>query len=181
MRGIAAAQQSRRQVSRRHHVASGQFATGHGAQVVVSGALLAQNRGRRAVYHLPKDQRLVWRAGGVADIVWLFVEGIICHQRISYDSATRVYSLIIKYKSKEKKDKVLQGKPDGSLEDFIRVAKAKLHLEKSCKVGGVPARVGGVDESVRVRIGLRVVGALCHGTSGRRISVNRNKFFLAIF
>lgn len=58
-------------------------------------------------------------------------EGIICHQRITFSRATRAFGIVIKYKSKERSDKLLEGKPHGSLVDFVRVAKAKLHLEKA--------------------------------------------------
>jgi len=60
-------------------------------------------------------------------------EGIICHQRIAYSPSSATFSIVIKYKSKEKKDKLLQGKPHGSLDDFIRLIKPKLHLDKACK------------------------------------------------
>ena len=62
---------------------------------------------------------------------WIFIEGIICHQRITFSRSARTYGIVIKYKSKDRRDKVLEGKPGGSLNDFIRVAKAKLHLEKA--------------------------------------------------
>jgi len=40
---------------------------------------------------------------------------------------------VIKYKSKEKKDKILEGKPKGSFATFVESAKSKLHLDRSCK------------------------------------------------
>jgi serine/threonine protein kinase len=59
-------------------------------------------------------------------------DDIICHQRISFDRATRVFKMMIKCKTSEK-DKKIESPPDGSLIDFVDEICAKLRLKQPCQ------------------------------------------------
>jgi serine/threonine protein kinase len=59
-------------------------------------------------------------------------DDVICHQRIGFVRDTASYTILIKYKNEDKKDKLLEGKPKAPLEEFITNVQSKLHLKSAC-------------------------------------------------